>query len=179
MPGPKKRKLTVKERKFTQEYVKTGNATKALEKAYDRSPDNKYNPQEAYSVKQRPVVQKEIARLLGLAGLDDANLIDHIREAMEAPVKDEKITWAEKMKYLRMALELKGHFEKTTSSNKEVWNFLQLFMQDGQEIPDGLPAEFLDSGSPEDSEDNRVHSELVAKRGKESPDGDGSGPSSV
>ena len=76
---PKKdRPMTLKERKFVNKYIETGDAKAAADYAYDTN-----NPmQMAFNVKKRPKVQREIERIMEKVGLTDELIINRLKDGV-------------------------------------------------------------------------------------------------
>lgn len=79
----KKPKLTIKQRKFLKEYVRTGNGTKAALKAYDTT-DEKTAESIASENLSKPVVKAALLRAQRKAGITDEYLARKLKEKLEA-----------------------------------------------------------------------------------------------
>lgn len=102
MPEPKKRKLTLKQKKFIQEYVSNGgNGTKAVAVAY---PDATYGTQRSLSAENlaKPNINSEIRTLLEAKGITLDTLNEHLLKILESDDLNVK------NKGLRLAYEVIG-----------------------------------------------------------------------
>lgn len=89
----KERPLTIKEKAFCREYVKTGNATQAIYKAgYNYKTDNAASTT-ATRLLQKAKIQKEIQRLLkpkeDKAIADAQEVMEYFSKVMRGEIKDQ------------------------------------------------------------------------------------------
>jgi len=98
----KKRKLTIKQKKFIKEYTKTGNGTQAALKAYRTSP--KVAAQIAHENLRKPDISKCILSAYEKVGIDDSFIAEQEKEGLLS--KDLNI----RQKYLDMSHKVKGDY---------------------------------------------------------------------
>lgn len=107
--------LTLKQRKFVDEYLKTGNGVQAALAAYG-SEDMTYNTAGviAHENLNKPKIVKTMAQLLDEAGVTDEKIAEKIKEGFEAVshvVRGDKIArvpdYNARHRYVRTALEVK------------------------------------------------------------------------
>lgn len=128
MPLRKKKKLTLKERKFIQGFVRLGNATKAAEAAGYSS-----KTRAALRVKGSDNLRKlalPIKQIMDRMGLDDVSLVGKLDEGLDAMLvktasHEGRITdqvayvdYPTRREYLDIAFKLRGYPEK--DSDQEV-----------------------------------------------------------
>lgn len=84
-------RLTIKQRQFAKEYVRSGNATEAVLKVYDTK--KRYNARQiAKQIVKKEIVKKEITRLLDDSGLGLENNADKLKQAIDLGLSSRKAT---------------------------------------------------------------------------------------
>lgn len=97
---------TVKERKYVQEYIKTGNATQAVKNAY-----NPKDHQSALVMANNLTHKIDISQAIDRAGLTDEKLVKLLEDGMVNPMTaDGRKDYAIRHKYLETAFKLKGYW---------------------------------------------------------------------
>ena len=104
------RELTVKQKRFVQKLVETGNGTQAAMDAYDVK---NYNTAHAIASEnlQKPTIKRELELALEHAGLSDNYISDLLREATVAGL-GVKATNADSLRGIELVSRLKGHLDK-------------------------------------------------------------------
>jgi hypothetical protein len=113
----KMRDLTLKQRKWLEEYIKTGNATEAAQRVY-----NVTSRESAANIGWENVRRIENSELMESMGLTKRNLINLVAQGLTKPVKRERYKddvvetpdYAVRHKYLDTALKLSGMLDKDT-----------------------------------------------------------------
>jgi len=121
---PKRPPKTLKERAWLKEYIKTGNATQSALKTYNTS-----NLGSAKQIGHENLTKLDLAQIMEAKGLTDDNLMNHIVEGLEKPVKVtadgiETPDYAVRHKYLETTLRLKGYGAKE-QTNVQVNNIIE------------------------------------------------------
>ncbi len=112
----KKKKLTIKQKKFVKDVARTGNATQAAENNYNVTSRNSAqvigsNLMALEHIKA--AVKDELARM-------EPALTYWLKEALEAPIDDETgMTWETKRKFLETAAKL-GQWGNQEKPEKDV-----------------------------------------------------------
>ncbi len=106
---PKRPPKTLKERKWLKRYIETGNATQAALEVYDTK-----NVNSAKNIGYQNVTKLDLSTIMDAKGLTNDNLMDHIVEGLEKPVKVtadgvEIPDYGVRHKYLETSLRLRGH----------------------------------------------------------------------
>lgn len=88
-----KRRLTFKQKKFTEEFLKSGNATSAAKKSY-----NVKNRQSAsvagYAALKSPTVQRYMAKVLSDKGVTDEKIAEKLQDLIDAGTTDRALKTA-------------------------------------------------------------------------------------
>ena len=104
--GPDGDELTLGERRAISEYMKTGKKTAAVMAAYPNMSKATAADKSA-TVWQRPVVKKELQRVLEEAGLTTSALARKLRESLDVGW-GEKATHRDALRGMEMALKVSG-----------------------------------------------------------------------
>jgi len=125
---------TIKEKRFAQVYLQTGNATEAAAQAYDTK-----DRVSAATIGYQNVRKLQMTDHLEKAGVTDEKLAEVIFDGLEASVitkKGEFADWRARAKFAEIALKLKGHMNDPESEN-QVANFYQflLSLRQQYEVP--------------------------------------------
>lgn len=108
----KKKKLTIKQRKFIDLYLETGNATEAAMQSY-----NVKDRESAAAVGYETLRNLQTDELMEKAGISDKRLLEKLNEGLDASKRQRDFETGEvfydadystRHKYLKTALELKG-----------------------------------------------------------------------
>ena len=115
---------TIKEKKFLQEFIKTGNATEAASRVYDVT-----NRDSAKSIGSENLTKLDIVSIMEKRGLTDEKITDTLYEGMEANKTvrsaDPNIEsdaesndfidipdWQARLKATELASKIKGHLKE-------------------------------------------------------------------
>lgn len=123
----KRRPKTIKEKKFVNEYLKTGNATEAAARVYDVSTRNS-----AKSIGYENLTKLDFPTILDNAGITDDFIAKTLRRGMKAK-KTISISgkeadagtndfidipdWANRLKATELATKAKGHLKENINFN--------------------------------------------------------------
>ena len=132
----KPRKLSLKARRFAEEYVKTGNGTQSALKVYDTEKPEVANAIAVENL-QKPSVSSYIEELLSKAISDDELLALHVRNAKQTehlPVSQKAIESLEEIKGIKK-VNVEG--EKVTQNNV----FIQNIQAKVSEFEDAIKAQ--------------------------------------
>lgn len=111
-------KLSFKQKRFAQEYVKkNGNATQAALATYDT---NNYSSANAIAREtlQKPLVQEEIKDILNSSGLDIASISSKVRHIVER--EPDKVTDQGVLRAAEMLYKLHGAFPASKSARLNI-----------------------------------------------------------
>lgn len=114
---------TIKEKKFLQEFIKTGNATEAASRVYDVK-----NRKNARAIGTETLAKLDITEIMEKKGLTDEKITDTLIEGMEAnktvrssdPSKESDAEsndfidipdWQARLKATELASKIKGHLK--------------------------------------------------------------------
>lgn len=116
--------ITPKQKNFVHEYLKSGNATDAIQKSYNVK-NRRVANSNASKILYNPNVIKYMESVLDKAGLDDDTLVNHLKRVIDIGIATEaskKATPADSLRGLEMAFRLKDRFPatKTVLDKKEV-----------------------------------------------------------
>ena len=107
---PKGDKLTLKQRKFVKEYIRTGNGSQAVKLAgYNVKSDLSANATASDNL-SKPIIQRSIAKVLDQAGLTDDRLADDLDYIIDRAKDSDKITVADALRGLDMSFKLKDKY---------------------------------------------------------------------
>ena len=105
-PATKHPPRTVKQKKYVQEYIKTGSAVQAVKNAY-----NVKDHQSALVMSGQLTQKIDISQALDKAGLTDEKLVKLLEDGMEnSMTADGRKDYAIRHKYLETAFKLKGYW---------------------------------------------------------------------
>ena len=109
MPKVKEQKLTMKEKGFVQDLIKTKNPAEAVRRNYDLgSQGGKQHNNTAYNIAStnlsKPKIQKELKRVLKKHDLTEDYLIDKLKESIDKGVNE-----SARNKSIETGLKLHGH----------------------------------------------------------------------
>ena len=113
----KKRKLTIKQRKFIKAYIKNGgNGTQAALEAFNTTKPNVAGSM-AVETLQNPNVQDGLAVALETLGISDEELAKDTYTIVKAGIDNkDKATPADSLRGIETLLKLKGHLNRETGS---------------------------------------------------------------
>lgn len=97
---------TIKEKKFLQEFIKTGNATEAAARVYDV-----INRDSAKSIGSENLTKLDITEIMEKKGLTDEKIVDTLLEGMEAENNLGKPEWTARLKATELSSKIKGHLK--------------------------------------------------------------------
>lgn len=122
---------TIKEKKFVNEYLKTGNATEAASKIYDVS-----NRNSARSIGSENLAKLDFPSILDRAGITDDFIAKTMKEGMEASKPISAVSgkdageasmdfidvpdWQARLKATELATKAKGHLKDKIEHSGEV-----------------------------------------------------------
>lgn len=104
---PKRLPKTIKEKKFVNEYLKTGNATEAAQKVYNAK---SYNS--SANIGYQNLKKLDFPTILDRAGITDDFIAKTIRGGMKAKNNLGKPEWASRLKATELATKSKGHLKE-------------------------------------------------------------------
>lgn len=129
------KRLTFKQRKFLEWYIKTGNATESAMQAYDVK-----DRTAAGQIGWENLKKLDIAEFLEESGVTDKKLVDTINEGLEAKKRNRDYETGEvsydpdhmaRHKFLTTALELKGRTKQPQNILQQ--NNYQVVIEDWEE----------------------------------------------
>lgn len=113
---------TIKEKKFLQEFIKTGNATEAASRVYDVK-----NRKNARAIGTETLAKLDITEIMEKKGLTDEKITDTLIEGMEATKPISAVggrdaseasmdfidvpDWTNRLKATELASKIKGHLK--------------------------------------------------------------------
>ena len=108
-PIKKRPPKTLKEKAFLKEYIKTGNASASALKVYDTS-----SKASAKQIGYAILTKVDLKTIMDAKGLTNDNLMNHVVEGLEKPVKVtadgiETPDYGVRHRYLETSLRLRGH----------------------------------------------------------------------
>jgi phage terminase small subunit len=115
----RRRRLTIKQRRFVKEYVKDGNATQSALAAYDVKKRNAATL--GQSVLRVPKVRAAIEKALKKAGLDEEYVTGALKEIIESGKENrEDATPADALRGIDTYLKLKGYIGGNSSNSVKI-----------------------------------------------------------
>lgn len=106
---------TIKEKKFLQEFIKTGNATEAAARVYDVK-----NRKNARAMGTETLAKLDITEIMEEKGLTDEKIVDTLLDGMEAENNLGKPEWTARLKATELSSKIKGHLKEKMVHEGEV-----------------------------------------------------------
>lgn len=110
MPVPKVKELTIKERKFVTEYLKSGNATDAVLRSYNVK-SKKNASKFAHEIKVKPHIKSAIDKALRHADLTPTTIANTLKKAINAGVGI-RATNSDTLRGIDLYAKLTGAYER-------------------------------------------------------------------